>query len=180
MGEWQSDENDHWKVCSVCQKEISRSAHVDEDQNGDAIFPVGNNQNDGGGNHPGEGSGSQTEGTNLIFVRKKLSELHCRFFSIVSKASGQYCVYVIAPTDDDDCSMELFSFDDSGTKEKLNVVKCVLGDRDLPCDGNVVSGFQFRKGQAYRFIVHIETHEYISGRVEFYANRKQAATVSGN
>jgi|GEM_PF-4465840 len=34
LGEWQSDENDHWKVCSVCQKEISRSAHVDEDQNG--------------------------------------------------------------------------------------------------------------------------------------------------
>ena len=153
---------------------------VDEDQEGDASHPVDENQGEGGNYHPGEGEGAQVEGTDVIFVRKRLGEMHWRFFSVGSKTSGKYCVYVVAPTDDDDCSMELFSFDDSGTKEKLNAVKCVLGEQELKVDGNVVSGFQFKKGQAYRFMVDVETHEYISGRVEFYANRKQAATVSGN
>lgn len=145
---------------------------VDEEHPGDAEFPTGQNTGNGGENHPGEGSGTPTDGDNVIFVRKRLGEMHWRFFSVGAKTSGRYCVYVVAPTDDEDCSMELFSFDDSGTSDKVTVLKCQLNGAELQINGNVVSGFGFKKGQSYRFTLDLDTHEYISGKVEFYANRK--------
>lgn len=145
---------------------------VDEETPGDAEFPTGQNTATGGEPHPGEGSGTPTDGDDVVFVRKRLGEMHWRFFSVGPKTTGRYCVFVVAPTDDQDCYMELFSFDDSGTKDKITVLRCQLNGVDLKAEGNTVSGFGFKKGQSYRFVLDLDTHEYISGKVEFYANRK--------
>lgn len=145
---------------------------IDEENPGDAEFPIGNNSGNGGDPHPGEGTGTQTDGDDIIFVRKRLGEMHCRFFSSGAKTSGKYCVYAVAPTDDEDCSMELFSFDDSGNRDRVTILKCSLNGDELKVEGNTVSGFSFKKGQGYRFNLDLDTHEYISGKAEFYANRK--------
>lgn len=157
---------------SIPQTLVPDVGAVDEERPGDAEFPTGQNTGHGGENHPGEGSGMPVDGDGVIFVRKPLGEMHWRFFSIGAKTSGRYCIYAVAPTDDDDCSMELFSIDDSGSKDKVVVLKCQLNGTELKVDKNIVSGFNFKKGQSYRFTLDLDTREYISGKVEFYANRK--------
>lgn len=144
---------------------------VDEEKEGTASVPTGENEGDGGEPRPGEGGGAVNPGEKEIFRRVKLASLHYRFFCI-DKAKGQYCIYVVAPSDDDACGMEIFSCDDAGGKEKICVTQCKLDGNDVEFENNIVRGFKFVRGQAYRFMVGLETTELISGRIEFYADRK--------
>ena len=144
---------------------------VDEEEEGEASVPSGENNGEGGGPRPGEGGGAVEPGDKEIFRRVKLASLHYRFFCI-DKAKGQYCIYVVAPTDDENCEMEIYSCDDAGGKEKIRVLQCQLNGANIEFEENVVKGYKFVNGQAYRFMVMLETTELISGRVEFYADRK--------
>ena len=144
---------------------------VNEEEQGDVSYPGGNNDNPGGEPHPGEEEGAKTEGDNVIFTKTHLSGIRSRLISAGPKNSGKYCVFAVAPTDDQQCSMALFSFDDSGSRERPTIKKCILNGQELPVKENVVSGFSFKKGEKYRFMLDVETNEYISGKVEFYASR---------
>ena len=144
---------------------------IDESVDGPVSFPNGNNNGKGGGRRPGEGSGGETDGDDVIFKRVGQTGMHWRFFC-QDKAKGRYCVYVVAPSDEQNCRLNIISLDDSGMKTKVDVKSCVLDGKPLVCSENTVNGFSFEKGKSYRFMLVLDTNEYISGRADFYASRK--------
>lgn len=144
---------------------------IDESADGPISYPNGNNNGKGGGRRPGEGDGGETDGDDVIFKRIGQTGMHWRFFC-QDKDKGLYCVFVVAPSDEQNCRLSIVSFDDSGMKTKVDVKSCILEGKPLACNGNTVKGFSFEKGKSYRFTLALETNEYFSGRAEFYASRK--------
>ena len=105
---------------------------VDEKQDGLVQHPVGENENNGQGRHPGTEESGEKDGDNVIFKRAKLSGVRYKVIS-TDKNNGKIRVVFIAPIDHVNCYLNIAMLDDMNNSTSINIIS-------MKCNGVDVNG----------------------------------------
>ncbi len=139
---------------------------VDENNNGLVQHPVGENENDGQGRHPGTEESGEKEGDNVIFKRAKLSGVRYKVISI-DKNNGKIRVIFTAPIDHENCYLNISMLDDVNNAMPINIT-------NMKCNGLEIKGnnplefgpFSIKTNQKIILDVFTEVKGYFGSEVK--------------
>lgn len=93
---------------------------VDDNNDGLVQHPIGENENDGQGRHPGTEESGEKEGDNIIFKRAKLSGVRYKVIS-TDKENGKIRIIFTAPIDYENCYLNISMLDDVNNALPINI-----------------------------------------------------------
>lgn len=105
---------------------------IDEKKDGNVQHPVGENENNGQGRHPGSEESGEKDGDNVIFKRAKLSGVRYKVIS-TDKNNGKIRVIFIAPIDRANCYLNIAMLDDMNNSTSINIMS-------IKCNGVDING----------------------------------------
>jgi len=140
------------------------------DNGEDSPSPEGNNKGLGGEPHQSDAAGKLDDGENDVLKYEHLNGIPYRFI-VKDKSKGIFVVSFCSPYSKEKCEMELYAVDDVGGKERVEIVACLLNEKQLQIQDNTVKGFEIEEGETCRFTIQTNQFRLFSSEVKLYAVR---------
>lgn len=132
--------------------------------------PSGENEGKGRGATPHDEDGALIDGDSDILKYDKLSGLKYTFF-VINKKEGLYSLIFTAPTDEENCYLELKYVDESGSKSPVRIFDAHLNQSKCDIENEQKVFFPLFNGKKNQFTLKTDQTELFSSEVVIYASR---------
>ena len=130
--------------------------NVDESEDGEVLYPEGENEIKSESRFPGQEVGKQITGDAIIFKHAKLSGVKYKVIS-TDKKKGKVKVIFTAPIDNESCYLSLFLLDDMGNSSEVNIKSMTCNGNDVQCENGLEYGpFTIKTNE--KIVLEIETN----------------------
>ena len=147
---------------------------LDESEDGQAkeIIPSGHNDSQGNDIHVGD---SETKGNpdsegHISIKHADLRGMAYRFY-FINKTTGRYGISFVSDFDEDEAFFELYSLDESGTKDSVFLSSCIVNGSPVEIVDDKTAKLSIKKGIRYRLELKTDQYDLFSGEVKMYAYR---------
>ena len=139
---------------------------VIEDEEGDVSFPDGENDGDMGDSRPGSNVGGKGDGDSEIFHRATISGIRPKVIC-TDKEAGKLKIIFVAPSDHDDCYLNISMLDDIGAPVHVSVLSMKCNGSPIFCDDNTEYGpFSIRTNQKITLEVETDVKGFFGSEVK--------------
>lgn len=133
-------------------------------------MPEGNNSGKNGDIHDNKKETGNTDGDKEILRLEQLTGLKYTFFT-TNKDIGESIITFNSTYVENDCELELYYFDDSNNKYKINLIECTVNDINIKIENGRAINFKLMPGRV-RIRVITDIKGLYASEVKLYANRK--------
>ncbi|HMM00004.1 MAG TPA: hypothetical protein PKC96_01515 [Bacilli bacterium] len=139
---------------------------VDDSKEGNVQHPVGENDEQGGGRHPGSEESGEKEGDNVIFKRSKLAGVRYRVISL-NKTEGKIRILFMAPIDYENCYLSISILDDVNNSTPIAINSLICNGANIQCDDSKEFGpFAIKTNQKIQLDATVEATGYFGSEVK--------------
>jgi hypothetical protein len=139
---------------------------VDDSKEGNVQHPVGENDEQGGGRHPGSEESGEKEGDNVIFKRSKLAGVRYRVISL-NKTEGKIRILFMAPIDYENCYLSISMLDDVNNSTPIAINSLICNGANIQCDDSKEFGpFAIKTNQKIQLDATVEATGYFGSEVK--------------
>lgn len=139
---------------------------VDNSIDGDVQHPVGENDNNGEGRHPGSEESGQKEGDEIVFKRSKLSGVRYKVIS-TDRKNGKLKVIFVAPIDYENCYLNISMLDDSNNSIAVGIKSMRCNGFNIECaDASEFGPFSIKTNQKITLDVETDSSGYFGSEVK--------------
>lgn len=144
----------------------------EDNQDTTIVSPSGKNNGAYGNVHTGdiESSGLLNDAGNIILRKAELRGMKYRFYCLNKKAR-KYGITFVSDFTEEDASLELYALDESGTKEKVKIINCLINGIKATVINNDCVKLKIKHGERIRIEMITDQEEMFSGEVKVYAYR---------
>lgn len=145
---------------------------IDDNSDGLVQHPIGENETEGQGRHPGMEQSGEKEGDNVIFKKAKLSGVRYKVIS-TDRKSGKLKIIFISPIDNDECYLQISMLDDVNGASTVNITSMKYNGKEIKGSNPLSYGpFSIKTNQKVVLDVTTEVKGYFGSEVKVYASKK--------